>query len=61
MHLEVFTHKELILTINFKFGRQKVETTCILSNLVWDFIDGEEHTVMQITNSHANNYEKMKK
>jgi hypothetical protein len=37
-----FTHRELIWTINFKFGAHKVETTYIPSNCVYDFIDGEE-------------------
>jgi hypothetical protein len=42
LHLKNFTHRELIWTINFRFGAHKVETTYIPSNRVHDFIDGEE-------------------
>jgi hypothetical protein len=42
LHLRVFTHKELIWTVDFRFGVQKVETIYIPSNQVQDFIDEKE-------------------
>jgi hypothetical protein len=60
LHLEVFTQKELIWTIDFIFGVHKLETTYIPSNRMWDFIVGKEHVVMLIASSHAGNYEEMK-
>jgi hypothetical protein len=42
LHLEVFTNRDLIWTIDFKFGVHKMETTYILSNQVEDFIDEKE-------------------
>jgi hypothetical protein len=42
LHLEVFTHKELIWTVDFRFGVHKVEIIYIPSNQVHDFIDEKE-------------------
>ncbi len=41
-HLKVFTHEELIWTVDFRFGVHKVKTTYIPSNQLQDFINGEE-------------------
>jgi hypothetical protein len=38
-HLGVFTHKELIWIVDFRFGAYKVETTYKPSNQMQDFID----------------------
>jgi hypothetical protein len=37
-----FIYKELIWTIDFRFGTHKVETTYIPSNWMQDFIDEEK-------------------
>ncbi len=41
-HFKVFTHMELIWTIDFRFGVNKVETSYIPSNQVQAFIDKKE-------------------
>jgi hypothetical protein len=38
----VFTHKDLISNIDFKFGVHKVETTYMPSHKLQDFIDEEK-------------------
>jgi hypothetical protein len=43
LYLVVFTQKELIWIVDFRFGAHKVETTYIPSNRVQDFINEEEH------------------